>query len=96
MPLVELAAVDVRVCLGTDAPGITRGVVFLSSAVNSYNEELAEWEPVLEPWLVLLHLDASARSRTTNGVAPGTWLRLTSTQGEVQVWMGNSTPGKGG
>lgn len=65
----------------------------------SYNLLLTAWEPIIEPWQLLLQLDSNCQpggsgsgkvSRSAGG-GGGTSLRLTSTQDNVQVsgiWMG--------
>ncbi len=63
IPLLELGAADIRLGLGTHAPGVTRGFAFLTLSAWSYAPLAAVWEPVLEPWQVLGHLDHNAASR---------------------------------
>jgi hypothetical protein len=66
--------------MGNQTAGVSRGFVFLSACINTYHPDLSAWEPLLEPWQLLLHLDSSTHSRVCSGVSPGSWLRITSTQ----------------
>ena len=42
---------------------MTRGFMFVSASANTYHPDLAAWEPLLEPWQLLMHLDHSTHSR---------------------------------
>lgn len=63
IPLLEVGAADIRVGLGTHAPGVTRGFAFLTVSAWSYAPLAAVWEPVMEPWQVLGHVDLNSTSR---------------------------------
>jgi hypothetical protein len=49
--------------LGSAGPGVTRGFLFVSASANTYNPQLTAWEPMLEPWQLLLHMDHNTQSR---------------------------------
>lgn len=85
VPLMEIGASGVRFGCGSHGPLVTRGFVFATASVWSYQPLLAAWEPVLEPWQLLLHVDHNAGHRQRAGVSPGLWLKVTSTQGSVQT-----------
>ncbi|KAL6746103.1 hypothetical protein V8C86DRAFT_3121422 [Haematococcus lacustris] len=92
-PLLELGAQAIKLGLGTQAEGVLRGFLFASVSCWHYRPLLAAWEPVVEPWQLLLHLDRNLRGHQCAGVAPGTWLRLTSTQGSVSVTLSSAALG---
>jgi len=68
IPLLELGAADIRLGLGTHAPGVARGFAFLTISAWSYAPLSAVWEPVMEPWQVLAHLDHNTASRCVYGM----------------------------
>lgn len=41
----------------------------------------------MEPWQLLLHMDTNPNAYSSAGIAPGTWLRLTSPQGTMHVTL---------
>lgn len=41
----------------------------------------------MEPWQLLLHMDVNPNSHSSAGIAPGTWIRLTSPQGTLHVTL---------
>lgn len=67
-----------------------RCFAFLTTSCWSYNQALQAWEPVIEPWQLLLHLDTNPRARAVAGVPPGTWLRATSTHGCMHVTLAHA------
>ncbi len=67
-----------------------RGFLFATASAWSYRPLVAAWEPVLEPWQVLVHLDQNARAHYSSGIAPGTWIRVTSTQGCVTAALSHA------
>jgi vacuolar protein sorting-associated protein 13A/C len=69
---------------------VRRCFAFLTTSIWSYNQALQAWEPVIEPWQLLLHLDSNPRTRALAGVPPGTWLRATSTQGCMHVTLAHA------
>jgi vacuolar protein sorting-associated protein 13A/C len=61
-------------------PGVIRGFLFATASAWSYQPLLAAWEPVLEPWQLLVHVDRNALGHHAVGVAPGLHVKVTSTQ----------------
>ncbi len=51
---------------------------------------LQTWEPVIEPCQLLLHLDVNAQPHPRSGVQPGSWMRLTSTQGCLHITLAHA------
>jgi vacuolar protein sorting-associated protein 13A/C len=76
--------------MSNEVSGVRRCFAFLTASAWSYNHALQAWEPVIEPWQLLLHLDSNPRSRPIAGVLPGTWLRATSTQGCMHVTLAHA------
>lgn len=70
--------------------GVVRCFAFLTTSLWSYHSQLQTWEPVIEPWQLLLHFDMNAHTHSLGGVGPGTWFRFTSTQGCVHVTLAHA------
>ncbi|MEW5298732.1 MAG: hypothetical protein WDW36_001820 [Sanguina aurantia] len=87
VPLMEVDAGEVTMNYVEKDVGIMKCIV----SMWSYNLLLAAWEPIVEPWQLLLQLDSncqpggSGSGKRTAGGGGGTSLRLTSTQDNVQV-----------
>lgn len=64
--------------------------MYVTASVNTYNPALTAWEPLLEPWRLLLHLDHNPHSKLCSGVDPGMSLRLTSTDGAVKACLSHA------
>jgi hypothetical protein len=66
---------------------VRRCFAYLTTSLWSYHQSLEVWEPIMEPWQLLLHCDINPHSHNSAGIAPGSWLRLTSPQGCVHVTL---------
>ena len=84
-PIAEIGALDVRLGVGSQSQGVTRGFAFLTLSLCTYQPDMGAWEPLLEPWQLLVHLDQSKLSKMSKGVSPGTLIRATSTQSTVNM-----------
>jgi hypothetical protein len=67
VPIAEVGAQELQLGISTSVPGINRAFMFLTASVNTYNPLLAVWEPMLEPWQLLSHLDHSQHAKVTSG-----------------------------
>jgi hypothetical protein len=73
--------------LSQEVCGVRRCFAYLTTSLWSYNQSLEVWEPIMEPWQLLLHMDTNPNSQSSAGIAPGSWLRLTSPHGCVHVTL---------
>jgi hypothetical protein len=89
-PVLELDCTDIKAGVLVEAPGVTRCFAFQQSSLWSYNGLRRAWEPVIEPLQMLAHLDLNATPRARGGVQPGSWFKLTSTQGCVHVTLAHA------
>lgn len=64
-----------------------RCFAYLTVGLWSYHQSLEVWEPILEPWQLLLHMDANPNPAASAGIAPGTWLKVTSPHGCMHVTL---------
>lgn len=62
-----------------------RCFAYLTISLWSYHQSLEVWEPIMEPWQLLLHMDSNPNSQSSAGIAPGTWIRVTSPHGCMHV-----------
>ena len=49
-----------------------RCFAYLTTSLWSYNQSLNVWEPIMEPWQLLLHMDTNPNPYSSAGIAPGT------------------------
>lgn len=64
-----------------------RCFAYLTTSLWSYNQSLEVWEPIMEPWQLLLHMDINPNPHSSAGIASGSWIRLTSPHGCVHVTL---------
>jgi vacuolar protein sorting-associated protein 13A/C len=67
--------------------GVRRCFAYLTMGLWSYHQSLEVWEPILEPWQLLLHMDTNPNPAASAGIAPGTWLKVTSPHGCMHVTL---------
>jgi vacuolar protein sorting-associated protein 13A/C len=73
--------------LSQEVCGVRRCFSYLTTSLWSYNQSLEVWEPIMEPWQLLLHMDTNPNPQSSAGIQPGTWIRLTSPHGCVHVTL---------
>lgn len=73
--------------LSQEVCGVKRCFAYLTTSLWSYNQILEVWEPIMEPWQLLLHMDVNPNLQGSAGIAPGSWIRLTSPHGCVHVTL---------
>lgn len=64
-----------------------RCFAYLTTSLWSYNQNLEVWEPIMEPWQLLLHMDTNPNPQGSAGIRPGSWIRLTSPHGCVYITL---------
>jgi len=58
--------------LSQEPCGVCRCFAYLTTSLWSYNQSLDVWEPIMEPWQLLLHMDTNPNPYSSAGIAPGT------------------------
>jgi vacuolar protein sorting-associated protein 13A/C len=66
---------------------VRRCFAYLTTSLWSYHQSLEVWEPILEPWQLLLHMDTNPNPAASAGIAPGTWIKVTSPHGCMHVTL---------
>jgi vacuolar protein sorting-associated protein 13A/C len=66
---------------------VRRCFAYLTTSLWSYHQSLEVWEPILEPWQLLLHMDTNPNPAASAGIAPGTWVKVTSPHGCMHVTL---------
>ncbi|GLI59136.1 hypothetical protein VaNZ11_000961, partial [Volvox africanus] len=89
-PLLELDVRNTTLSYQSEYPDLSRSYAYLNVSGWTHNSSLCVWEPLLEPWEILAHLDDNRAARPIAGVSPGTAVRITSTQSSVHVVLAAS------
>lgn len=67
--------------------GVKRCFAYLTTSLWSYNQSLEVWEPIMEPWQLLLHMDINPNPHRSAGIAPGIWIKITNPQGATHITL---------
>ncbi|GIL84697.1 hypothetical protein Vretifemale_13315, partial [Volvox reticuliferus] len=84
-PLLELDVRNMALSYQCECSDLSRSYAYFNVSAWTHNLSLGVWEPLLEPWEVLAHLDDNRAARPIAGVSPGTAVRITSTQLDVSL-----------
>ncbi|KAK9815130.1 hypothetical protein WJX73_008307 [Symbiochloris irregularis] len=88
---LELGALQCSICWLSSS--LCQAYLGVAVGIWSFNAPVGAWEPMLEPWNLILNADINTSQQAANGVTPGAHLHLKSTSEMMRLTVAYAAVG---
>ncbi|KAK9819963.1 hypothetical protein WJX72_004515 [[Myrmecia] bisecta] len=86
-PLLELELSAIEAGLRRLSSSAMQAYMGFTTSLWSYNATITAWEPVIEPWDLIVKADTNTTSSPAFGISPGTHITMKSTSETVYITL---------